>query len=267
MRASFVPVLCITALAIGCTPAEEEVDVDPDRDGLTTDFEAIIGTDAENIDSDGDGHFDAIEYLQYFDPTNADDYPYEGEWARGPLPSSEVWDGLSAEDGWEEGEFSRSWTKEDQFGQEIKLRRFYGNVILIDFSAEWCGPCRAAAETLRDKYEDRRDRGFVILQVMLDGYTPGDGQPDLDRWASDFDLNHTLIGGRDAEFEGHYMPGNAGIPNYTIIGRDFTIESWYQAGGEPNWTLIDSLIDEEPPEVEYPMPDNADYLIDFYGLD
>lgn len=266
MYRSLLPFV-VFSLAIGCTPTEDEVDTDPDRDGLSTDFELLIGTNPESADSDGDGHFDAVEHLQYFDAMNDEDYPYEGGWARRPLPTSAEWDEMSAESGWALNDFSGSWSAEDQNGDPLELSRFYGNVILVDFGAEWCGPCRVAAETLPEEYEDRKDDGFVILQVVLDGFTPGDQSPDLERWAGDFDLEHTLIdGGEFDDLAGHYMPPQSGIPNYTIIDRNFVIRDWYQAGGEPDWSLIDELLEEDAPEVEWAEPENGPYLREFYNL-
>lgn len=259
----------ITLLA-ACAPGDGEPDgpVDSDGDLLMDDFEIQIATDPDDPDTDGDGYTDAEEHFTYFIPRNDEDFPYVGKYPRGPLMRGSAWDEVSAEDGWDEGDFTNSWTTVDQHGQELKLKRFYGQVVLMDFSAEWCPPCRAAAETLEDEYGDRKDEGFTVIQVLLDGYTPGDGAPDLNRWANDFDLTIPLIDGGDREIAGRYQPmGGSGIPNYTIIGRDHVIEDWYQAGGTANFVLVDTLLEDEAPEVEYLWPDNADEIREELGID
>lgn len=237
----------------GLDPAAD----DGDEDGLADTFEVEIGTDPLLADTDGDGHDDGDEYLNYFDPTRDSDYPYVGQYPRQPLPDRDAWDALkdSMGTGWSRDDFSKSWAAEDQHDQELLLKRFYGNVILIDMSAEWCPPCRATAATLEDEYQARKDRGFVVIQLLLDGQTPGDGEPNVQRWIDDFGLTVPVIDDGDMEIAQHYAgSGSFGIPNFTIIGRDHVIKDWFQEGGEPNWDYIDSLLDEPMPEVEYPLP-------------
>lgn len=241
---------------------------DPDEDGLTNAFEESIRTDPELADTDGDGYSDAEEYLTYFSPRNEEDFPYEGEYPRGPLMSQADWESYTEESDWIQGAISSGWKVTDQHGAEIKLKRFFGSVILIDVAAEWCGPCRTAAVTLEEEYDQRKDDGFVVIQLLLDGYQMGDRSPDGDRWRDDFGLTLPVIEDGDAHAAQHYVPaGSFAIPNFTVIDREHKIRSWYQAGGSPPWGLIDSLLAEDPPEVDYPMPDNADELYEALGLE
>ncbi len=150
-------------------PAIDDPDGDLDGDLLSNSFEATIGSDPENADTDGDGFEDGLEYVAFFKPWAEDDFPYTGGYARGPTPPGSRWDEITADDGWDEGDVSGSWTTEDRFGETIRLKRFFGQVVMLDFSAEWCPPCRQAAETLEEEWEDRVDNGFTVIQLMLDG--------------------------------------------------------------------------------------------------
>ncbi len=50
-------------------------------------------------------------------------------------------------------------------GEEIELAELRGKVLLVNFWATWCPPCRREMPAFQRVYEDYRDRGFVILAV------------------------------------------------------------------------------------------------------
>lgn len=53
-------------------------------------------------------------------------------------------------------------------GDSISLSDFKGKVVLIDFWASWCGPCRAANPFIQKLYKKYKDQGFVVFAVSLD---------------------------------------------------------------------------------------------------
>ena len=50
----------------------------------------------------------------------------------------------------------------------VKLSSFNGKVVLIDFWASWCGPCRAANPYIQKLYKQYRAKGFEVFAVSLD---------------------------------------------------------------------------------------------------
>ena len=54
----------------------------------------------------------------------------------------------------------------------IKLSSFNGKVLLIDFWASWCGPCRAANPYVQKLYKKYHDDGFEVFAVSLDVNKP-----------------------------------------------------------------------------------------------
>jgi len=59
-------------------------------------------------------------------------------------------------------------TQETPEGEELSLSDFRGKVVLIDFWASWCGPCRRENPNVVRMYNKYKDEGFEILGVSLD---------------------------------------------------------------------------------------------------
>ncbi len=53
-------------------------------------------------------------------------------------------------------------------GDSLTLSSLKGKVILLDFWASWCGPCRAANKKLVKLYDKYKAQGFEIFSVSLD---------------------------------------------------------------------------------------------------
>jgi thiol-disulfide isomerase/thioredoxin len=56
-------------------------------------------------------------------------------------------------------------------GEKISLSSFKGKVVLIDFWASWCGPCRAANPQVVKLYKKYKDKGFEVFGVSFDEKT------------------------------------------------------------------------------------------------
>ena len=129
LRTTLPAALLVAIAAAGCGPAGP---VDTDGDGLADSYELEIGTDPELADTDGDGHDDRTELYQFTDPQEEDSAPYAGGWDRQPYP-----DDLADLQGREVGDVMEDFVLADQFGEDVQLHRFYGNVVLVESAAEW----------------------------------------------------------------------------------------------------------------------------------
>jgi len=53
-------------------------------------------------------------------------------------------------------------------GKQVSLSDFKGKVVVIDFWATWCIPCRKALKFYEKLYREKRDEGLVIIAISID---------------------------------------------------------------------------------------------------
>jgi len=59
------------------------------------------------------------------------------------------------------------WTK-DMDGKDLRIADYRGKILLVDFWAEWCGPCRKEAPSLVKAYQKYHDKGFEVIGISFD---------------------------------------------------------------------------------------------------
>jgi len=114
-------------------------------------------------------------------------------------------------------------TLEDLDGKDVSLSEYKGKVVLINFWATWCEPCRVEIPWLIEMQKKYGPRGFVLLGIALDEEGKSAVAPFVAK--ERFDVNgqklpmsyQILIGNDDAADK---FGGLFGYPTSVLISRD-----------------------------------------------
>jgi len=61
-----------------------------------------------------------------------------------------------------------AFTLQSVAGKQVSLAQFKGDVVMINFWASWCGPCRQEMPLLDSIYKQYKDMGFTLLGVNVE---------------------------------------------------------------------------------------------------
>jgi cytochrome c biogenesis protein CcdA/thiol-disulfide isomerase/thioredoxin len=120
-------------------------------------------------------------------------------------------------------------------GQTMMLSDLRGKVVLLNFWATWCGPCRVEMPAFQRVYSDYGDEGFVVVAVN------NRESADLMRdFSEDIDLTYPLALDEDGAIQDLYLVRQ--YPTTLLIGRDGVILN--RRVGPMNVSQLESLVSE-----------------------
>jgi len=107
-----------------------------------------------------------------------------------------------------------SLTLKDINGKSLALSDYKGKVVLLDFWATWCPPCRKEIPGFIELYNSYRSRGLVVIGVSMD-----DSTADIKKFARRYKMNYPiLLGAGRNDLEPAF--GELPLPTAFVIGRD-----------------------------------------------
>jgi peroxiredoxin len=112
----------------------------------------------------------------------------------------------------------------DLSGRITSLKQFQGQVVLLDFWATWCFPCRMSIPELVKLQEKYGDSGLVILGVSLDNPIRISNQHLL-AFKEKFGINYRILRYDITVIRSYFGQSNPAIPTMFLIGRDGKIKN------------------------------------------
>ena len=122
-------------------------------------------------------------------------------------------------------------TLESRSGENLRLEDHRGEVVMLNFWASWCGPCRQEMPLMDELYSQYKDLGFTILAVNVD-----ENREEAHRFLDKVPVNYPIL----------YDPGSSvselyevqAMPTTVMIDRDGNaryLHYGYQPGYEDEY--------------------------------
>jgi thiol-disulfide isomerase/thioredoxin len=117
-------------------------------------------------------------------------------------------------------------------GQTVQLTTYKGKVLLVDFWASWCVPCKTSFPALDSLYREYQPRGLEVLAINLD-----ERRRDADRFLGDHPHRLTVLfdpkGASPLAFAVQGMPSSflidkAGNIRFTHMGYSGNVDESYR---------------------------------------
>ena len=117
-----------------------------------------------------------------------------------------------------EGNHARDFRLEGLDGTDVSLSDFGGKVVLINFWATWCAPCRAEVPDLQAAYEAHQSDGLVILGVNVE-----ESRAAVEPFVADFGMTYPVLLDETGDVLKLYRA--IGLPMSILIDREGLIQA------------------------------------------
>ena len=105
-------------------------------------------------------------------------------------------------------------TLKDADGKTVHLSDYKGKVVLLDFWATWCGPCRIEIPWFMEIERQNKDKGFEVLGVAMDD----EGWEAVKPFLTEMKMNYRVVVGNDETARKY--GGVDALPTTFLIDRE-----------------------------------------------
>jgi thiol-disulfide isomerase/thioredoxin len=124
-------------------------------------------------------------------------------------------------------------------GQRLDMSQYKDKIVLVDFWATWCGPCRAEIPNIRKNWDSHHDAGFEVIAVSVD-----DDLKALESFVAEEKPPWTVVADNHPNNRKSMAArfGIRGIPAFILVGRDGKVATVHCRGERLGQSLA-KLID------------------------
>ncbi len=150
------------------------------------------------------------------------------------------------------GDSAPSFALTDMQGKVVSLADFKGHVVLLNFWATWCGPCRVEMPNMEAMYKDMKAQGFEILAISTDEEGSAVTKPFVEANQLTFPILH------DTRYEVGATYGVRTLPMSYVVDRKGIIQ--HRIFGARDWhspeakDLLNKLLQQSGMRPKSPEP-------------
>jgi thiol-disulfide isomerase/thioredoxin len=108
-----------------------------------------------------------------------------------------------------------NFTLKDVDNKDVNLASFKGKVVLLDFWATWCGPCKIEIPWFMEFQQKYKDKGFVVVGISSD-----DTLDKLQPFVAAQKFNYVILQGLDRDDVHDAFGPIWGLPTTYLISRE-----------------------------------------------
>ncbi len=123
-----------------------------------------------------------------------------------------------------EGKAAPEFSAKDLNDKQVALKDFKGKVVIVDFWATWCGPCREGLPHVDKVYQAFKDKGVVALAVDVQ-----ETKEKVQQFVTENKFTFTALLDSDGKVSEKFKV--SGIPQTVIIGKDGIVKNVFVGTG------------------------------------